>query len=220
MPVPTAVATTLYGAAYGFLPIGWIILNAVFLYNLTVHTGQFEIVKVVGRPAVERPPDPGAARRLFVWRVHRGRVRLRNAGGDLLGASHRARIHSALRRGAVAHRQHRACRVRCDRHTDSHARGRHRHPGSDAWRDGRPSIAVRVADRSGLARGDDERLARLRGVWPAVLVCGGTFATVQFFWSNFVGARTRRHRRRPRVDRRARAVHARVAAARGVGVSE
>jgi lactate permease len=27
----------------------------------------------------------------------------------------------------------------------------------------------------------------LRGVWPAVLVCGGTFAIVQFFWSNFVG---------------------------------
>ena len=27
----------------------------------------------------------------------------------------------------------------------------------------------------------------LRGVWPAVLVCGGSFAVVQFSWSNFVG---------------------------------
>ena len=27
----------------------------------------------------------------------------------------------------------------------------------------------------------------LRGVWPAVVVCGGTFAVVQFAWSNFVG---------------------------------
>jgi lactate permease len=27
----------------------------------------------------------------------------------------------------------------------------------------------------------------LRAVWPAVLVCGGTFALVQFWWSNFVG---------------------------------
>src|SRR5207237_7760681 len=27
----------------------------------------------------------------------------------------------------------------------------------------------------------------LRGVWPAVLVCGGTFAIVQFAWSNLVG---------------------------------
>src|SRR3954451_8901364 len=42
-PAPTALATTLYGAAYGFLPIGWIIVNAVFLYNLTVHTGQFDV---------------------------------------------------------------------------------------------------------------------------------------------------------------------------------
>ena len=55
MPVPNAVATTLYGAAYGFLPIGWIILNAVFLYNLTVQTGQFEIVKgSVGRLSNDR----------------------------------------------------------------------------------------------------------------------------------------------------------------------
>jgi lactate permease len=29
--------------------------------------------------------------------------------------------------------------------------------------------------------------AGLRGVWPAVLVCGGTFALVQYAWSNFVG---------------------------------
>src|SRR6185436_8960885 len=27
----------------------------------------------------------------------------------------------------------------------------------------------------------------LRGVWPAVLVCGGSFAVVQFLWSNFIG---------------------------------
>ena len=45
MPVGAASATALYGAAYGFLPIGWIVLNAVFLYSLTVETGQFEILK-------------------------------------------------------------------------------------------------------------------------------------------------------------------------------
>ncbi|MCS7046870.1 MAG: lactate permease LctP family transporter, partial [Gemmataceae bacterium] len=33
------------GAAFGLLPIGWIVLMAIFLYNLTVATGQFEIVK-------------------------------------------------------------------------------------------------------------------------------------------------------------------------------
>src|SRR4029453_1587948 len=45
MPTRTALATAVYGAAYGLFPIGWIILNAVFLYRLTVSTGQFEIVK-------------------------------------------------------------------------------------------------------------------------------------------------------------------------------
>jgi lactate permease len=45
MPARTALATAAYGAAYGFLPIGWIVLNAVFLYNLTVATGQFDVLK-------------------------------------------------------------------------------------------------------------------------------------------------------------------------------
>ena len=48
-------ATAVYGAAYGLFPIGWIILNAVFLYNLTVATGQFEIVKAsVARLSADR----------------------------------------------------------------------------------------------------------------------------------------------------------------------
>jgi lactate permease len=33
------------GAAYGLFPIGWIVLSALFLYSLTVETGHFEIVK-------------------------------------------------------------------------------------------------------------------------------------------------------------------------------
>src|SRR5215204_5487787 len=50
MPVGSVTATAAYGAAYGLMPIGWIVLNAVFLYNLTVETGQFEILKSsVGR---------------------------------------------------------------------------------------------------------------------------------------------------------------------------
>ena len=72
MPIGTAAATAVYGAAYGFLPIGWIVLNAVFLYSLTVATGQFEILKIVGRPALRRSPHPGAAGRVLVRRVHRG----------------------------------------------------------------------------------------------------------------------------------------------------
>lgn len=36
MPAAAAIATTFYGGAFGLFPIGWIILNVIFLYQLTV----------------------------------------------------------------------------------------------------------------------------------------------------------------------------------------
>jgi len=44
MPVRLAGAAFLYGMAYG-LKIAWIVVAAVYLYDLSVHTGQFEIMK-------------------------------------------------------------------------------------------------------------------------------------------------------------------------------
>src|SRR4051794_24020743 len=38
---PTMLAAAVNGAAFGLLPIGWIVLAAIFLYNLTVAAGQF-----------------------------------------------------------------------------------------------------------------------------------------------------------------------------------
>src|SRR5206468_346849 len=45
MPAKAAAATTLFGAAYGLFPIGWIILNLIFLYQLTVKKGLFEVLR-------------------------------------------------------------------------------------------------------------------------------------------------------------------------------
>jgi lactate permease len=45
MPAPTALAAALYGAANGLLPIGWIILNVIFLYQLTERKGYFRILQ-------------------------------------------------------------------------------------------------------------------------------------------------------------------------------
>ncbi len=45
MPIPAAAATTVYGAAYGLFPIGWIILNLIFLYQLTVDRGLFAVLR-------------------------------------------------------------------------------------------------------------------------------------------------------------------------------
>ncbi|MEX0676393.1 MAG: lactate permease LctP family transporter [Pirellulales bacterium] len=45
MPASAALASAAYGACFGLLPIGWIVLAAVFLFHLTVRSGQFEVVK-------------------------------------------------------------------------------------------------------------------------------------------------------------------------------
>jgi lactate permease len=45
MPAKLALASAGYGAAFGLLPIGWIILGAIFVYDITVKTGDFEVVK-------------------------------------------------------------------------------------------------------------------------------------------------------------------------------
>jgi len=45
MPAPLALAAAGYGVAFGLFPIGWIVLNAIFIYELSVVTGGFEVLK-------------------------------------------------------------------------------------------------------------------------------------------------------------------------------
>lgn len=45
MPVKLALLSAAHGAMYGLFPICWIIISAVFLFNVTVKSGQFEIIK-------------------------------------------------------------------------------------------------------------------------------------------------------------------------------
>jgi len=45
MPARMAAATAVYGSFYGLFPIGWIVLNVIFLYQLTVECGRFEVLK-------------------------------------------------------------------------------------------------------------------------------------------------------------------------------
>lgn len=45
MPASLAFAAMGYGAAFGLFPIGWIVLNAIFLYNLSVETGGFLVLQ-------------------------------------------------------------------------------------------------------------------------------------------------------------------------------
>jgi lactate permease len=187
MPVPTAGATALYGAAYGFLPIGWIILNAVFLYNLTVETGQFEIVKSsVGRLSRDR-------------RIQALLVAF-SFGAFIEGASGfgtPVAICSALLIG-LGFTPLYAAGLSLIANTAPVAFGAI----------GTPILTLAAvtgipANTLGMMAGRQLPFVSLivpawlvvtmsgwrglRGVWPAVAVCGGTFAIVQFAWSNYVG---------------------------------
>ncbi|SFE09047.1 L-lactate permease [Paracidovorax konjaci] len=45
MPVSAALASAVYGFFYGLWPIAWIIVAAVFLYKISVATGQFDVIR-------------------------------------------------------------------------------------------------------------------------------------------------------------------------------
>jgi lactate permease len=45
LPVGKGAAVALYGATYGLFPIGWIILNVIFLYNLAEERGLFKVLQ-------------------------------------------------------------------------------------------------------------------------------------------------------------------------------
>ncbi len=45
MPAALAALSFGYGVAFGVLKIAWIVLAAVYLYDISVETGQFEIMK-------------------------------------------------------------------------------------------------------------------------------------------------------------------------------
>src|SRR4051812_27508824 len=187
MPAKMAAATAIYGAAYGFLPIGWIVLNAVFLYSLTVETGQFDVLKgSVGRLSSDRRIQALLVAFAF--------------GAFIEGASGfgtPVAICSALLIG-LGFTPLYAAGLSLIANTAPVAFGAIGTPiltlaavtGIPATTIGMmagrqlPFVSLivpawLVVTMSGW-RG-------LRSVWPAVAVCGGTFAVVQFAWSNYVG---------------------------------
>ncbi|WP_374968323.1 L-lactate permease [Terrabacter sp. BE26] len=45
MPVGQAAMAGLEGAAFGFFPIMWVVINAIWVYNMTVVTGHFDVLR-------------------------------------------------------------------------------------------------------------------------------------------------------------------------------
>ncbi len=187
MPWDAALASAAYGACFGLFPIGWIVLMAIFLYCLTVETGQFEIVK---HSVASLSPDrriqalliafcfgafvEGAAG--FGTPVAISAALLIGAGFSPLYAAGLALIANTapVAFGALGTPLITLADVTQlpEMHLSAMA-GRQLPFFSliiPAWM---------VCTMSGW-RG-------LREVWPAVLLCGGTFASVQFLVSNYMG---------------------------------
>jgi lactate permease len=187
MPLGSATATAVYGAAYGFMPIGWIVLNAVFLYSLTVETGQFEILKSsVGRLSADRRIQALLVAFSFgafiegasgfgtpvaicsALLIGLGFTPLYAAGLSLIANTAPVAFGAIgtpiLTLGAVTGIPAATIGIMAGRQLPFVSLI------VPAW------LVVTMSGWRGL-----------RSVWPAVLVCGGTFAFVQFAWSNYIG---------------------------------
>ncbi|MEI8020485.1 MAG: lactate permease LctP family transporter [Schlesneria sp.] len=187
MPAVSALAAALYGGLFGLLPIGWIVVAAVFLFHLTVMGGQFEVVK---RSVAALSPDRRVQALLIAF----------CCGTFIEGAAGfgtPVAICSALMIGLGFSPLY-AAGLALIANTSPVAFGAL----------GTPIITL--AKVSGL---DEMALCQMagrqlpffslivpvwlvavmsgwRGVigcWPAILVCGGTFASLQFLMANFHG---------------------------------
>jgi lactate permease len=184
---PTMLAAAGNGAAFGLLPIGWIVLAAIFLYTMTVETGRFEIVKhSVASLSEDRRIQAlliafsfgafveGAAG--FGTPVAISAALMMGAGFKPLYAAGLALLAntSPVAFGALGTPILTLARVtRIDENLLSAMAGRQLPLFSlvvPAW-----LVWVMAGWRGVL------------GVWPALVVCGGSFAAVQFVAANFHG---------------------------------
>ena len=188
MPADAALAAALHGAAFGLFPIGWIIVTAMFLYQLTVEAGALDVMK---RSVTRLSADHRMQALLIAFSFG---AFLEGAAG--FGAP--VAISAALLTGAGFPALEAAC-LALIANTAPVAFGAL----------GTPIITL--AKVTGL---DELAISQMAGrqlpffslivpawmvatmagwrgllaVWPAVLVCGGSFAVVQFAMANYVGA--------------------------------
>ena len=70
MPAKLALNATVYGAAFGLFPIVWIVITAIWIYNMTVESGEFEIIKNSLASITEDRPPAGHLHRLRLRLFH------------------------------------------------------------------------------------------------------------------------------------------------------
>ena len=187
MPATAALAAAGYGACFGIMPIGWIVLAAVFLYHLTLRTGQFEII----RRSIARLSSDRRMQALLI--AFSFEAFLEGAAG--FGAP--VAISSALLLGLGFPPLY-AAGMALIANTAPVAFG---------------SLGIPIVTLAQYSKMSDFALGQmagrqltpfsllipfwlvfamsgwrgLRGCWPALLVSGGTYAVLQLLISNFVG---------------------------------
>ncbi len=188
MPAGAAAAAAVNGALFGLFPIGWIIVAAMFLYRLCVEAGALEVMK---RSVTGLSPDhriqallvafsfgaflEGAAG--FGAPVAISAALLVGAGFPALEAACLALVANTapVAFGALGTPIITLARVTGLDERAISAMAGHQLPFFSlvvpAW------MVWMMAGQRGLV-----------GVWPAVFVCGGTFAAVQYAMATFVGA--------------------------------
>ena len=187
MPVDMALASAGYGFFYGIFPIAWIIVTAVFLYKVTVKTGQFDII----RASVVSLTEDQRLQMLLVGFAFG--AFLEGAAG--FGAP--VAITAALLVGLGFNPLYAAglCLIT---NTAPVAFGAMGIPiivagqvtGIDAFKIGQmagrqlPLLSVLVPFWVIIIM---DGWRGVRETWPAILVCGVSFAVTQFLTANFVG---------------------------------
>ncbi|MBN6186780.1 lactate permease LctP family transporter [Aneurinibacillus sp. BA2021] len=187
MPVPMALAAAGYGFIYGLWPIAWIIVTAVFLYKITVKTGQFDII----RSSVVSITDDQRLQMLLVGFAFG--AFLEGAAG--FGAP--VAITAALLMGLGFNPLYAAglCLIANTAPVAFGAMGipiitAGKVTGLDAFTIGQvagrqlPLLSVIVPFWLVIIM---DGLRGVRETWPAILVAGGSFAITQFFTANFIG---------------------------------
>ena len=150
-------SSSLYGAAYGLLPIGWIVFTAMLLYRLTRRNRKIRNHQGLDRQPHQRPALAGAADRLRVRRVYRRRGRIRNAGRRRGGDADGARLQTVLRGRHLPAGEHVAGSVRIHRDAARHAARPSPVADGLAFRRRRPHLRAGVAVRSRVSGAGDGR---------------------------------------------------------------
>lgn len=185
MPTRQLLSSVADGAAFGLFPIGWVVFTAIILYRLTVETGQFEIIKdSIGSIS----PDPRLQILLIAFAFG---AFIEGAAGFGTPVAVAGAMLSGL--GFAPFEAAALCLLA---NTSPVAFGSIGIPlvalagvtslpllklSAMVGRFCAPISLIVPAYLMRVRRG-------LRGMWPAVIVCGAAFATTQFFISNFVGA--------------------------------